>query len=71
METTKLKILKMLNEAGGSTTEYPFIETGQVHRLDELVEEGFLVRITRDGDLDEIKITDRGREFLARQSRAE
>lgn len=69
MEMTKQTILHLINESGGRTTEYPFIETGQVHKLDELVREGLLLRVTRPGDLDEIRITEKGRRVLAGQVR--
>jgi hypothetical protein len=62
---TKQDMLQMLAEGGGATTEYPFIEYGLLNMLDELVEEGLLLRIPRDGDLDEVRITQKGREFLS------
>ena len=62
---TKRKLLQMLNEAGGVTTEYPFIERGLIIMLDELVEEGLVTRTPRPGDLDEIRMTGKSREFLS------
>ena len=68
MNSRKLMLLRMLDEAGGSTTEYPFIETGQVRWLDELVAEGLLIRIARAGDLDDVCITTAGRELLKNET---
>lgn len=63
MKLTKQLLLQMLVDAGGITTEYPFIETGQVLKLVELIDEGLLVRIPRAGDLAEIQITEKGRNY--------
>jgi hypothetical protein len=60
---TKLTLLKMLHESGGVTTEYPFIEYGSLYMLDELVEDGLLLCVPRKGDLDEVQITEKGKEY--------
>ncbi len=61
---SRLEVLRLLDEAGGTTTEFPFVETGNGQTLDQLVNEGFLARKPRAGDLDEICITDKGRLWL-------
>jgi hypothetical protein len=62
---TKQDMLQMLVKGGGVTTEYPFIEYGLLNMLDDLVEEGLLLRIPRHGDLDEVRLTEKGRGFLS------
>lgn len=69
MNLNKHALLEILEESGGTTTEHPFIETGNLTLLEDLIDDGFLIRLTRNGDLDEIQITELGKAFLASQAK--
>ena len=65
---TKQILLRMLSEAGGVTTVYPFIETGHVQEMNELIGDGLLIRISGETGLAEVQITEKGRLLLAQDS---
>ena len=62
---TKREWLQAVAELDGNMTEYPFIEWGYVHVMNELLKDGLIMRIPRPGDLAVIRITEKGREFLS------
>jgi hypothetical protein len=45
----------------GDLNEYPFIETGNLGLLRELIADGLVLRIPNDGDFAIIRITEKGR----------
>ena len=61
----KMTILRMLEESGGMSNEYPFIEMGLLGILDEMLAEGLVVRRPHNqSNFAEIRITDAGRNSL-------
>jgi len=61
MALTKQDVLRMMAESESSLTEYIFIEMGLVSALEDLIHEECLIRVTRNDNFDEIRITDKGR----------
>lgn len=64
MAFTKMMILRMLNNAGGITNEYPFIEMGQFGHLNALLKDGF-VEMASGQPFRIVKITKKGLDALA------
>jgi hypothetical protein len=71
MKLTKERMLRMLAEGGGETTEYPYIEYGLEYILEELLSDGLVIRIPRPDDFDLIRITKKGRDVVADQTNSE
>jgi len=64
MTFSNKQILRLLEQQGGETTIYPFVEFGANSLLCELVNEGYVERVPVKGDLDRVRITEKGRQRL-------
>ncbi|QDT72456.1 hypothetical protein [Lacipirellula limnantheis] len=65
MALSKRILLQMLLDAGGVAKTYPFLSTGQMGQLQELLRDDLVVQISMPAGFDEVRITDNGREWLA------
>jgi DNA-binding PadR family transcriptional regulator len=64
MVFTELQMLQFIENRGGTIDSYPFIEFNALPLLESLSKRGFVEVSTVPDDLDSVKITSAGREYL-------